>query len=85
MGRCQTAPYGFVWPYRDSCPHMGGLSAFWMFEERQRSKSREHEHWQSREKMAEENACLHRVTFEQKQEIDRLKAEKPPPSICAMP
>lgn len=56
-----------------------------MFEERQRSKSREHEHWQSREKMAEENACLHRVTFEQKQEIDRLKAEKPPPSICAMP
>jgi hypothetical protein len=75
MGRWKTAPDGFVCPYRDSCPHLGGLSAFWMFEERQRSKSREHEHWQTREEMAEENASLHRVVSEQRQEIDRLKAE----------
>jgi hypothetical protein len=52
-----------------------GLSAFWMFEERQRAKFREHERWHIREKMAEENAHLHGVVSEQKQEIERLKAE----------
>lgn len=75
MGRRKTSPDGFVCPYRDNCPHLEGLSAFWMFEERQRSSSREHEHWRIREQMAEENARLHRVNSEQKQEIERLKAE----------
>jgi len=75
MGRWKTAPDGFVCPYRDNCPHLEGLSAFWMFEEHQRAKLREHEHWQIRERMAQENASLHRVVSEQKQEIDVLKAE----------
>jgi transposase len=75
MGRLKTAPDGFVCPYRDNCPHLEGLSAFWMFEERQRSKFREHEHWQIREQMTEEIASLCGVVSEQKQEIERLKAE----------
>ena len=75
MGRLKTAPDGFVCPYRDNCPHLEGLSAFWMFQEYQHSRFREHEHWQIREQMAEENAHLHGVVSEQKQEIDRLKAE----------
>lgn len=75
MGRWKTAPDGFVCPYRDNCPHLEGLSAFWMFEESQRSKLREREHWQIREQMAGENTSLRRVASEQKQEIDRLKAE----------
>ena len=75
MGRNKTAPDGFVCPYRDNCPHMEGLSAFWMFQERQRDKVREHEHWQIREQMAEEIASLRRLVLEQRQEIDCLKAE----------
>ena len=75
MGRWKAAPDGFVCPCRDNCPHLEGLSAFWMFQEYQRSKLREREHWQIREQMAEENAHLHGVASEQNQEIERLKAE----------
>ena len=75
MGRWKSAPDGFVCPYRDNCPHLEGLSAFWMFQEYQRSKVREHQHWQVREEMADEIATLQRVNSEQEQEIERLKAE----------
>jgi len=75
MGRRKTAPDGFVCPCRDNCPHLEGLSAFWMLGEHRRSRSREHEHRQVRAQMAGENASLQRVVSEQKQEIERLKAE----------
>jgi len=75
MGQWKTAPDGFVCPYRDNCPHLEGLSAFWMFGEYQRARLLEHEHWQIREQMAQEMASLQRIVSEQKQEIERLKAE----------
>ena len=75
MGRTKRAPDGFVCPYRDNCPHLEGLSAFWMFKEYQCARLREHEHWQIRQQMAGESEGLRRVVSEQKQEIERLKAE----------
>lgn len=29
MGRYREAPFGFSCPYRDACPHLGGISATW--------------------------------------------------------
>src|SRR5580692_3923694 len=29
MGRSKEAPYGFQCPYRDACPHLGGISTKW--------------------------------------------------------
>lgn len=29
MGRYKEAPFGFVCPYQDACPHLGGLSTTW--------------------------------------------------------
>lgn len=75
MGRWKTAPDGFACPYRDNCPHLEGLSAFWMLQESQRVTSREQEHWLIREQMAEENNDLRAVVSKQKQEIEYLKAE----------
>jgi transposase len=75
MGRWKTPPDGFVCPYRDNCPHLEGLSAFWMFHDRDRSRAREHEHWLVREKMADENSQLRRALAEEKLSVERLKAE----------
>ena len=29
MGRYNQAPYGYQCPYRDACPHLGGISTTW--------------------------------------------------------
>ena len=29
MGRSKQAPYGYQCPYRDACPHLGGISTTW--------------------------------------------------------
>lgn len=29
MGRYKEAPWGFQCPYRNACPHLGGISATW--------------------------------------------------------
>lgn len=75
MGRWKSAPDGFVCPYRDNCPHLEGLSAFWMFEKYQHFTFKEHDHWQIRQTMAREIATLQQINSEQEREIQRLKAE----------
>lgn len=75
MGRGKEAPDGFVCPYQDRCPHLGGLSAFGVFQARQRAADREHEHWCIREALAAETMELRRQISEQAREIERLRAE----------
>jgi hypothetical protein len=75
MGRSKKPPDNFVCPYRDQCPHLEGLSAFWMFQRYLHFHHQEHEHWLIRDKMAAEIDNLQRTTKEQAREIDRLRAE----------
>ena len=75
MGRGREAPDGFVCPYRDRCPHLDGLSAFGVFQARQRSCDREHEHWHIREALVAETVELRRQIREQAREIEQLRAE----------
>ena len=32
MGRFKEAPLGYQCPYRDACPHLGGMSTTWISE-----------------------------------------------------
>lgn len=75
MGRGKEAPYGYVCPYRERCPHLEGLSAFSVFQSGQRSSDREHEHWRIREALVAEAEELRRRISEQARELDRLRAE----------
>lgn len=75
MGRGKEAPDGFVCPYQDRCPHLDGLSAFGVFQARQRSSDREHEHWRIREALVAETAELRCQLREQAREIEQLRAE----------
>jgi hypothetical protein len=51
MSRYREAPYGFVCPWRDRCPHLEQQSTTWIFAEYQRSIRREHEHSRVRDEM----------------------------------
>jgi transposase len=75
MGRGKEPPDGFVCPYQDRCPHLDGLSAFGVFQARQRAVNREHEHWRIRGEMIAEIDELTRLNREQARELDRLRAE----------
>ncbi len=75
MSRFKEPPLGFVCPYKDHCPYLEGLSTHWIFSEYQRSHIQEHEHWRTREQMAEEINSLLTTVSEQAEQIDRLQAE----------
>ncbi len=75
MPRHKEAPWGFKCPFEHHCPHLQGLSTYWMFNEYQRSHVREHDHWLSREEMNEEISALHQTVREQEEELDQLRAE----------
>ena len=75
MGRWKEPPENFVCPHRDHCPHLEGLSAFWILQEHQRCRQREGEHWRIREEMSAEIAGLRRSMEEQTREIEGLRAE----------
>ena len=75
MSRFKEPPLGFVCPYKDHCPYLEGLSTHWIFSEYQRSHIQEHEHWRTREQMAEEINSLLATVSEQAEQIDRLQAE----------
>ncbi len=75
MARHKEAPRGFQCPHEHHCPHLQGLSAYWMFNEYQRRLIHEHEHWRIREQMHEEINALHQTVREQEEELDHLRAE----------
>ena len=75
MPRHKEAPWGFKCPYEHHCPHLQGLSTYWMFNEYQRAHTREHEQWLSREKMSKEISGLLRSLREVEDERDELRAE----------
>jgi hypothetical protein len=75
MSRFKEPPLGFVCPYKDHCPYLEGLSTHWIFSKYQRSHIQEHEHWRTREQMAEEINSLLTTVSEQAEQIDRLQAE----------
>ena len=75
MPRHKQPSLGFVCPYQGHCPHLEGLSTYWVFSEYQRSHIREHEHWLTREEMSEEISSLLKTVEEQAALIDQLRAE----------
>ena len=48
MGRYKQAPWNFQCPFRNACPHMGGISATWaglLISDRDRDYFREGHSW----------------------------------------
>jgi transposase len=79
MGRFKEAPYGFQCPYKDACPHLGGISTTWansLIADSQDDTFRE-SHYVGR--ITEENAALQadnqRLEKENAELRARLKAE----------
>ena len=79
MGRFKEAPYGFQCPYRDACPHLGGLSTKWvnsLIADAQQDTFRD-SHYLGR--ITEENAALRadnqRLEKENAELRARLKAQ----------
>jgi len=73
LNRQKQAPWDFDCPYKNSCPHLEGLSTHWVWEEYQND---EHlEHWKIRDMQAEEleKALEHIVKLEE--ENEELKAK----------
>ena len=71
--RRKQAPWNFECPYKDSCPHLEGLSTHWVFHEYQ---SDEHlDHWKVRDVQNEEleKALDHIVKLEKDNEDLKAK------------
>jgi hypothetical protein len=79
MGRYKQAPYGYQCPYRDACPHLGGISTTWANElirdARDDSYRDSHFVGHAREEIAELQADNQRLEKEITELRIRLKAQ----------
>jgi hypothetical protein len=75
MGRYKEAPFGFECPYRNACPHLGGISATWaniLISDAQNDKYRDGH----LERCAEEEIRTLEADLEKANvELERLRAE----------
>jgi transposase len=73
--RQQQAPWDFKCPYKDSCPHLEGLSTHWVWEEYQCSGDEHLEHWKVRDTQAEELEKALEYIVKLEKENEELKAK----------
>jgi transposase len=73
--RSKQPPWNFQCPYKDSCPHLEGLSTHWVFKEYQTSYDENLDHWRLRDDLQEqlENALAYIKKLEKDNE--ELKAK----------
>ena len=71
----QQAPRNFQCPYRHCCPHLGGLSTHWVWEEYQHAPVENGEHWKIRDFLEHELTTARKRIAELEREKEDLKAK----------